>query len=1131
MFSATDVANFLACHHTATLGLAESRKEIKRPFFSDPSIDLLQRLGLEHERRYLQYLTDKEGRSVTQIDLDAPWEQAIAQTIEALRQGSPAVYQATLMNGPWRGRADFLVRVETPSCLGSWSYEVVDTKLARSTKAGAVVQLCVYSDLLAEIQTVEPRSMHVVLGGDVKAEQFSVQRYIAYYRRIRRDYETDWKANSITYPEPTLHCDVCSWYPLCDKRRHDDDHLSLVAGISQNQRKVLIERKITTMVSLANLALPPTPPIDRIGKAALVRIHEQARLQIKGREESRTYYELLEPVESGKGLTVLPPPSLRDVFLDLESNPYVLDQGLEYLIGFLTFSQESEPKYEALWSFNRAEEKKAFETFIANMMDRWQDDPSMHIYHYAPYEPTALKRLAGRHGTCVDELDELLRAEIFVDLFRVVRQGLRASVESYSIKRLEPLYGFTRDVPLRVANVALQSYEAAMALGDERKDLGDFLKTIEGYNQDDCLSAWHLRDWLEDRRIELEKKNNQVLPRPESKSGKPTLDLAAQIDEVGEIKARLLDGLPADELEWTQEQRGCWLLAQMLEWHRREEKSAWWEYYRLRELSDDELQEDKSAMGGLVYQGEVGRIKRSIIHRYVFPPQEHTIDRAAELRDPRTGKSAGELVQIDEGSRIIEIKRGATSSVPHPTALIPLEIIGTDVQRESLLRLASWVVHNSISSPGHYKAARDLLLRRRPLVLKDAIAAPIGENGQLMEAAKALVLALSAEPSVLPIQGPPGSGKTYTGARMIVELVKRGLRVGISAVSHKVITYLLHEVCATASTNKVGLSAIQKANDEGDGCEHPLVTAVNDNQAVLDALVTGSAQVAAGTSWLWARPEMANSVDVLFIDEAGQMSLANTLAISQAATSMVLLGDPQQLDQPQRGVHPPGAEVSALGHLLNGQKTIGADQGLFLAETRRLHPDVCAFTSEIFYDGRLASRRENATQRLNAKGMLDGTGLRFVPVEHTGNQTEAPEEVENISLIVCELLQSGATWTNKRGETSALTLEDILIVAPYNAQVSAIATGLPAGARVGTVDKFQGQEAPLVFYSMATSTPEDAPRGMEFLYSLNRLNVATSRAQCVAVIVANPGLFQVQCKTPRQIELANAFCRYLEIAI
>jgi uncharacterized protein len=275
---------------------------------------------------------------------------------------------------------------------------------------------------------------------------------------------------------------------------------------------------------------------------------------------------------------------------------------------------------------------------------------------------------------------------------------------------------------------------------------------------------------------------------------------------------------------------------------------------------------------------------------------------------------------------------------------------------------------------------------------------------------------------------------------------------------------------------------------------------------------------------------MASCVDVLFVDEAGQMSLANVLAIAQAATSIVLLGDPQQLDQPQRGVHPPGVDVSALAHLLNSHATIGPEQGIFLAETWRLHPDICAFTSEVFYDGRLVARPENQRQRLNVKGSLDGTGLHFIPVKHTGNQNESPEEVERIACMVDELLRNGATWTSKEDKTFPLTLADILVVAPYNAQVAALAQRLPAGARMGTVDKFQGQEAPVVFYSMATSKPEDAPRGMEFLYSLNRLNVAISRAQCVAVLVASPALFDVQCKNPRQIQLANAFCRYLEMS-
>jgi len=309
-----------------------------------------------------------------------------------------------------------------------------------------------------------------------------------------------------------------------------------------------------------------------------------------------------------------------------------------------------------------------------------------------------------------------------------------------------------------------------------------------------------------------------------------------------------------------------------------------------------------------------------------------------------------------------------------------------------------------------------------------------------------------------------------------------------------------------------------------------MVVQAKNNQAVLDALTSGTARVGAGTVWLWARAEMAQSVDVLVVDEAAQIALANVLAISQAATSLVLLGDPQQLEQPQRGVHPPGAHVSALGHLLNERATISPDEGLFLAETRRLHPDVCAFTSELFYDGRLFPRPENTKQRLNTRGPLDGTGLRFVPVEHFGNQNESPEEAERVGALVDGLLRSGTTWTNKKGETLSLKLEDILIVAPYNAHVSALAERLPAGARIGTVDKFQGQEAPIVFYSMATSTPEDAPRGMDFLYSLNRLNVATSRARCVAVVVGSPALFQVPCKTPRQIELANAFCRYLEMS-
>ena len=1124
MYFATNIASFLACQHIATLERKEAAGEIKRKLYADPGAELLRKLGLEHERNYLRQLIE-EGRNVVEIPIGGPWSESSAQTREAMATGADVVYQATFLDGLWGGRADFLLRVETPSKLGSWSYEVIETKLAKSTKATAILQLCFYSDLVSRIQGLEPKRMHVVLGRGAKPEEFSVQHYLAYFRKIKREFRTALADPPVTYPEPVELCNVCSWYDHCNERRHIDDHLSLVAGITRTQRKALVERDVSTVATLATLALPVIPKIKRIAAAPLSRIREQARVQVEGRDEDRPVQELIEPVELGRGLAALPTPSPGDLFLDFEGDPFAFDQGLEYLFGMVTIGEDRAPSYESLWALDRRAEEQAFISFIEKIKLRRQHYPDMHIYHYAAYEPTAIKHLAGRHGVCTDDVDELLRAEVFVDLFRVVRQGLRASVESYSIKKMEAFYGFTRTVALRDATSSLQAFETVLALGDSPENVEEILRTIEAYNRDDCISTWRLREWLETLRSDLEQKTGASIPRPDLKLGTATDKLEEHLNAVAILKARLVANLPEEQSSWTNEQRARWLLAQFLEWHRREDKSMWWEYFRRCGLSDDELLEDKNTMGGLVYVGEVERPKRSIVHRYKFPAQDHAIERARQLHDPRTKESAGTFVAIDETNCTIDLSRGVNSEVPHPTALIPYDFVNNQVLIDSLLRLGSYVADHGLEGPGEFQAARDALLRLSPRIRGGSVASIANESSPV-EASKRL--ALSIDNSILPIQGPPGSGKTYTGAQMILELIKAGKRVGITAASHKVISNLLSELCKAANKSGIHLRAVQKANDD-DGCPEETVTQVGGNEEVLEKLVSGEAQVACGTPWLWSREEMAGSVDVLFVDEAGQMSLANVLAVSPAANSIVLLGDPQQLDQPQQGVHPPGAEVSALAHLLNGRATIEPEQGLFLGESWRLHPDICAFTSEVFYDGRLVSRPENRRQRLNCTGPLDGTGLRFMPVQHSGNQSDSPEEVVRIVQSVEELLESGATWTNKEGATVRFQLEDILIVAPYNAQVSALRKALP-NAKVGTVDKFQGQQAPVVFYSMATSTPEDAPRGMEFLYSLNRLNVATSRAQCVTVLVASPTLFNALCKTPRQIELANAFCRYLEMA-
>lgn len=1151
MYFATDIANFLACRHISTLDREKREGKLDKVIYADPGAELLRKLGLEHEQAYLTKLKSR-GLRIAEISTDTLWSQAAEATRAAMAEGVGVIYQATFIQEPWGGRADFLRRVETPSDLGAWSYEAVETKLARSTKARALIQLCLYSELIAAIQGREPENMHVVLGRGAEPEEFPVQRYIAYFRKIKREFLVAAEAKPTTYPEPVELCGVCDWFRHCDEQWHADDHLSLVAGITRNQRKALAEREVSSVAKLACYQLPPMPKIERIAPAPLFRIREQARVQIAGRAQGKPIYELLDPeeanpnlrprrkeaisetegtatleggTESLRGLAALPAPSSGDLFLDFEGDPFAFEQGLEYLIGTVTINEEGSPLYESIWSFDPATEKQSFVEFMKRVNARRARHPGMHIYHYAPYEPTALKHLAGRHGVCADEVDEWLRAGLFVDLYRVVRQGLRASVESYSIKKMEPFYGFTRTVPLRNATSSLQAFETVLALGDDPAEAKEILRTIADYNRDDCLSTWRLREWLETLRPELEAKLGTSIPRPQLKSGAASESLEAQLTEIGVLKERLVAGLPEQKSEWTNQQNAQWLLAQLLEWHRREDKSMWWEYYRLCSLTDDELIEDKNALGGLVYVGVVEETRTSYIHRYEFPVQDHSIDRALEVHDPDTEGSAGTLVGIDELNHTIDLKRGRKSEKPHPTALIPHNYIDSDKQVESLMRLANWVVDHGISSKATvFQAARDALLHRTPRITGTTIGVLSAELSPL-EAAKGLALALDS--SVLPIQGPPGSGKTFTGAHMILALVNAGQRVGITAGSHKVISNLLSRLCKEAGEAKMKLSIVQKAKT--DGCEHNFVTQVKDNHDVLEKLQNGEAQVAAGTAWLWSRAEMAGSVDVLFVDEAGQMSLANVLAVSPAAKNVVLLGDPQQLDQPQKGVHPPGAEVSALAHLLNRQTTIEKDHGLFLGESWRLHPDICSFTSQVFYESRLEARPENALQRLNASGALEGTGLRYVPVVHSGNQSDSPEEVEAIARLVDQLLRTGTTWTNNNNETQSLKLEDILIVAPYNAQVALLARRLPQDARVGTVDKFQGQEAPVVFYSMTTSTPEDAPRGMEFLYSANRLNVATSRAQCLTILVASPELFEVPCRTPRQMELANAFCRYLEM--
>ncbi|HEY3215378.1 MAG TPA: TM0106 family RecB-like putative nuclease [Candidatus Eisenbacteria bacterium] len=1133
LLSATDLANHLACRHLTSLDQWAVEGRLGPPHRQRPDLDLLQERGLRHERAYLDHLS-AQGLEITRLDDGRP-EDSVERTARAMRSGVAVIAQAGLACGRWLGRADVLRRVDSPSRLGAWSYEVYDTKLSAETRGGTILQLCLYSNLLSELQGVVPEFMHVVPPGrDFVPHSFRLHDFLAYYRWVRERLEAvvDPMADSgasgesrdrATYPDPVPHCDVCRWRPACDRRRRADDHLCLVAGISKSQTRELEEREIGTLEALAKLDLPLPWTPRRGARDGYVRIREQARLQLLGRHRGSPSYELL-PVEAGRGLARLPEPSPGDLFLDLEGDPYVAGGGREFLVGWVVGDGGGAVAYRCEWAMTAAEERSAFERFVDEVMERWQREPGFHVYHFSPYEPGALKRLMGRHATREAEIDRMLRAGRFVDLYAVVRQSLRAGVESYSIKELEAFTGYQRVQELGEAGARLRAVQWALELDDLDLVTPEVRRGVEAYNRDDCVSALRLREWLESLRAELETHGTRV-PRPVPQNGEASESIDERERRVQQWMDKLLEGVPAERAARNGEQHARWLLAHLLGWHRREDKAPWWEYFRLRELSDEELLEERAAIAGLTFDSIVGGTGRAPIHRYGYPRQETSLRKGDRLH-AREIQSFGKVVGMDPVGRTIDIQKGGKAAGEHPSSIFAHEFFGTQVIAESLLRLGMWVADHGIDAPGPHRAARDLVLGRPPRVAGGRPLLLAGEGA--VSAARRV--GLSLEHGVLPIQGPPGAGKTFTGARMICDLVRAGRRVGVSAQSHKVIRHLLERVIEAAEKERLPIACIEKVKEDERGRgQHPVIQEAKDNGSVLSALRDGRAQVAGGTAWLWARPEFLESVDVMFVDEAGQMSLANVLALAQAGRSLVLLGDPQQLEQPQQGSHPEGTGVTALEHVLQGKLTIPSDRGLFLPETWRLHPSICAFTSELFYEGRLESRAGLERQGVVGCDGFTGAGLWFLPVEHRGNRSSCPEEVEVVVDLVGRFTTSGAQWIDDEGRDHPLSLEDILIVAPYNAQVADLAARLP-GARVGTVDRFQGQEAPVVICSMTTSAPEDAPRGMEFLYSLNRLNVATSRAQCVCVLVASPRLFEPECQTPRQMRLANAFCRFAELA-
>lgn len=1103
VLAATDLTNHLACAHLAQQHLAIARGERGRPRpVDDPHAKLAADHGEAHEAAVLERLSAECGGHVdlssdrwprTREDLKA----AAAATAEAMRGGAPLIYQAHFFDGRWQGRTDFLRRVPIGSRLGDHAYEVLDTKLARQVKPQVIHQLSLYNRLLAEVQGFEPAIAHVILG-DGSSIPVELHRYAALHRHVVRRLETVvGEPAHPTYPEPVEHCAICALVDECRARRIADDHLSLVAGARRDQRERLVQLGLPTVLDLARA--PEATDARPLTAERFSLLHHQAALQVESRDSRLPVHRHLPPARAA-GYALLPAPSPGDVFFDLEGDPYVGDGGIEYLWGWWT----AETGYECAWAHDGTAEKAAFERFIDRVVALRERHPDLHVFHYAPHERSKLRSLSIHYATRENEVDALLRGEVLVDLYAVVRQGMQVGEESYSLKKLERHHGFTRlEKRVREGGGSIVAYEMWLKTGEE-----ELLEAIRAYNEEDCRSTLSLRNWLLDQmRLEAATQfgvdfDDYREPEPQEEHGPP-----AWMPDVEALVARLTDGLPADGEHDTSDQAERRLLSHLLLYHHRESKPAWWRYFDLRGKPVSDLIDDRDALAGLVRDGTVppAPYKRSLDYTFRFPAQEFRLD-VGGADDPTTGEHFT-IAAFDE-DRVV-LRRGKDKPPPTPVALVAGAPISVGVLREALVELAESV----LADDGRFAAARAMLRREGPRLT----------SGRIGEDVDALVSAtLGLEFSVLPVQGPPGTGKTFRGARMVVAALAAGRRVGISAPSHAAIKNLLVEIERCAHAQGRAFTGIYKG--AGYDSPHDLIEQTDENGAI-----DGSHQLVAGTAWLFARAEHRGAFDLVFVDEAGQYSLANAAVAATSSSSVVLLGDPQQLPQVTQADHPAGSGASVLEHLLHGARTIAAGQGVLLTESWRMHPDVCAFVSERSYDSRLRSRPACATRALHAPaGAITGTGLRALAVEHESRAQASPEEAEAIAAACRDLI--GATIIDDDGERRDLTAGDMLVVAPYNLAVRCIRDRVPDGVRVGTVDRFQGQQAPVVFYAMTCSSSDDVPRGIDFLFDDHRLNVAVSRAQCTVVLVHSPRLLDADCTSLRAMELVDGVCRFVELA-
>jgi predicted RecB family nuclease len=1065
----------------------------------DEMDEALQEKGHEHEEAYLKSLIEK-GIDYVEIDPKASDDIRYGLTIKAMEEGRELIYQGFLQKDNFKGNVDFLFKKQGKSKFGDHYYEPYDTKLSGKTKPYMIIQMLCYIEMLEVIQEDVAREFHLVLG-DLTVETYRCDGFRAYYDNIKRSFlelQSNFNINEI--PDPALYSTHGNWSTYAKNILEERDHLSQVARITKNQIELLGKEGVTTMEALSKFK----GSVTGIQQDVLERIVDQASLQISSKGKEKPDFRVLPPNADNphKGLYHMPPASKLDVFFDLEGYP-LFDGGLEYLWG-ATYVEGGELKFIDWWAHSHEEEKKAFENFIDWAYARWQQDPTMHIYHYANYEIAVCRKLMGKYGTREYEVDQLLRNDVFVDLYNVVRNGIRIGGPNYSIKTVELIYRGKRDNDVANAAASVVYYANWMDSGQgNTPDTSEILKEIYLYNKDDCDSTLELAKWLWD----LQDKHGINFENPNQTDESDVIEAANETTRLrDEVLAKYPPENPISNIAWLQE------------FHRREDKPVHWKRFDREKSTTDELFEELDCLAGLTRTDKepVG-VAKSLVYEYCYNTNQETRMKAgSRCYIQGVGKQIS-IYAIDYDKGLVEIK--STTPLPSFMNLIPDEIVPNGVLRSRIASLTRDFLDGNLAS----KAFLDFIQRKTPDIkgVKPGESIIDSSKDLIAETIKAVT---NMNETLLTIQGPPGTGKTHTSANTIIELVKMGYKVGITSNSHKAIINLMNKISDLSKDNP-----IHQVKAGGDSQEPYIVAGLIEYASSSTKVEVNNplVQVVGGTSWAFASNKFQGQFDYLFIDEAGQVSIANLMAVSGSTRNIVLMGDQQQLPQPLQGTHVQDTGLSTLEYLLQDNATIPPELGILLPTTWRLHPEVCEPISKAVYDGRLLPQQGTKNRVLLPDStnqiITKGYGIEYVPVHHTGNTQASVEEVKAIEAIVEEVLKCDKTDRDGKN-LGKMTKDDILIVAPYNHQKNLLEEHFLDSIKVGTVDLFQGQEKPVAILSMCASNLDDAPRGIDFLLNMNRLNVAITRAQSLAIIVASPEIGKARARSIKQMEMINLYC-------